>query len=175
MNQVFAVIAIKLSDEVFVASSQNAGVTKQDVDFLKAKARNNQRGKCRLLLHQSPNDTLHEMVIVHTEGGYIRPHKNFTGDKSFSVIEGAFALVSFDDQGTVISHQRVAAYPEGDVFTVRLTDTRYHTLINLTQQVVFLETCLGPFKGSQWADWAPEEGTPEGQEFHQKLLDLVSP
>lgn len=166
--------ATKLSDEVFLAQSPVVSVTKEDIQFLKARAIENPRGRCRLLLHQDVNDTLHEMVIVHTEGGYIRPHKNFTGDKSFSVVEGAFALVSFDEDGNVTGHQVVAAYPEGGVFTVRLTDSRYHTLVNLTPQVVFIETCLGPFKGSQYAPWAPEEGTPEAQDYHQKLWDLVA-
>ena len=115
------------------------------------------------------------MVIVHTQGKYIRPLKNVVGGKSFSVVEGAFALVSFDDDGNVSGHQVVGDYSDGGVFTVRLSDDRFHTLINLTEQVVFIETCLGPFKGSEFAPWAPEEGTPEALEFHQKLCDLVAP
>ena len=165
--------ATKLNDEVYLARSPIGQVTRDDIQFLKNKAMENPRGKCRLLLHQNVDDVFHEMVIVHTQGKYIRPLKNVVGGKSFSVIEGAFSLVSFDGLGNVVSLQNVGEYSAGGVFTVRISDNRYHTLVNLTRQVVFIETCLGPFKGSEFAPWAPEEGTVESVSYYDQLSSVV--
>jgi cupin fold WbuC family metalloprotein len=166
--------AKQISTEVFVANSAIIEVTRDDLEVLKSNARQSDKGKCRLLLHQTSNSSLHEMVIVHTAGKYIRPHKNVSSSKSFRILEGAFCLVLFGDDGIVEDMRIIGGDLSSSAVAIRLSDHRFHTLINLTEQVVFIETCLGPFTGSTYADWAPEEGeSQEASAYFGELCRLI--
>lgn len=166
--------AKQISAGVFVADSAMIEITRDDVDILKSIAWQSDRGKCRLLMHQTPESPLHEMVIVHTAGKYIRPHKNVSSSKSFKIIEGSFCLVIFSESGEIEEMRVIGGDSSSSTFGVRLSDSRYHTLINLTKQVVFIETCLGPFTGSTWAEWAPEEGPSlEAATYYENLCLLI--
>ena len=169
----------KINDEVFAVSDAVAQLTTEHIDFLKARARENKRRTCRLLLHRSTDDALHEMLIVHPLGRYIRPHKNVRSSKSFHVVEGALACILFDDDGAIGDHWIMGEYSGNGTFLVRLSERRYHTLIPLTDTVVFVETILGPFQGTTYAPWAPEEGDSiEATAYYEtisKTIELISP
>ena len=48
----------------------------------------NDRHRMRLCAHDSPENTLHEMIVALTNDAYVRPHKHFNKAESFHVIEG---------------------------------------------------------------------------------------
>src|SRR3989338_2027561 len=91
----------RINDEVYYNEDEILRVTSADIQFLKAKAMENPRRRCRLCAHRTPDDALHEMLIVHTSATYVRPHKHPLKNESFHVIEGLMSVVIFDEEGRI--------------------------------------------------------------------------
>lgn len=163
----------ELNEEIFMASDSVVKVTRTDTAVLLTRAQVNRRSRCRLLMHRSKNDLLHEMLIVHRKGQYIRPHKNVTSSKSFTVIGGSLECIIFSEDGEITDHFRMGDYASQDCFLVRLSDSCFHTLIPLTESVVFIETILGPFQGTTYAPWAPEEDGEDTEAYFQRLCEMT--
>ena len=164
----------ELNEEVFTTSDSVVKLTREDTAVLLAQAGRNRRAKCRLLMHRDTSDPLHEMLIVHRMGKYIRPHKNVNSSKSFTLIEGSLECILFSDEGEISDHFRMGVYNSQDSFSVRLSDSCFHTLIPLSESVVFIETILGPFQGTTYAPWAPsEEDELNGPAYFKILCEMT--
>lgn len=168
------------SEEVLYDLEPVVRVSRQDVDFLKETAEHNKRKRIRLCTHGSIEDTLHEMVITHAKGTYVRPHKHLGKIESFHVIEGTVDVVVFDDAGNITGTTRMGDYQSGRTFYHRLSQPTYHTLLITSDVLVFHEITNGPFRREDtiWAPWAPEERDVESvSRFTEELarsVDLAS-
>ena len=167
----------KFNDEVYYSGENITKVTSKEVDFLKEKAKHNYRKRARLCAHVDVSDSVHEMLIVHAKNCYVPPHKHLGKSESFHLIEGQLDVVIFSDDGKIIDVVHMGIHGTDKVFYYRLQESYYHTVIPLTDWVVFHETTKGPFDRSKtlFASWAPEE---EDHEKHKpyltKLLDRIS-
>jgi cupin fold WbuC family metalloprotein len=150
-------IANKISNEIYVVKDNIAKSNIKIVNELKCIANESLQKKSRLLLHQNKEDSLHQMIIVHSKAQYIRPHKNIFSAKSWQVVEGRLVCLFFSDEGELINYTFMSSLSQGDAFIVRLSESFYHTLIPLTDKTVIVETILGPFNGTTYASWAPAE------------------
>ena len=91
---------IKQNDEVFYPKQQNfLEITKDDIDLLIEAAQNNPRETARYCTHNSINDVIHEMIIYHKKGSYVRPHKHISKPESFFIIDGEADAIIFDEKG----------------------------------------------------------------------------
>lgn len=156
----------EVNEEIFYVTDPIAKVKSDDIQWLKARALANKRERARICAHLNVDDAVHEMLIVHTKGTYIRPHKHPGKSESFHIIEGELDIVVFDDGGEVIEHINMGDYASGAKFFWRLSDSHYHMVIPRTDLVVFHETTSGPFRAgisSVMAPWSPEESDGEGQ------------
>ena len=163
---------IKRSEEVYVAQDSNITVSQQDMTSLKHLARNTKRGRVRLCLHQSPQEAVHEMVIVHPQGAYIPPHKHQAKSETIVILEGKCDYFLFSDAGEIIKKFPLCASSEGGEFLFRLTEPVYHSLLIQSGQLVFLEITRGPFnrEETEFAPWAPDAESIEGvKNFHALL------
>jgi len=148
----------KESDEVLYAAEDVVLVDSVDLSEFKRMALANPRKRIRLCTHNSPEDALHEMFIVHTRETYVRPHKHIDKVESFSILEGETDLVLFEDDGRIRQIIRMGTPDSGLKFYHRLTGPVYHSLLIRSEILVFHEITQGPFVRSQtaFADWAPE-------------------
>ncbi len=110
-------------------------------------------------MHRDTSDRLHEMIIVHAADTYVRPHKHLNKTESFHVIEGKLSVVIFEDGGELKKVIPMSAYGNGTTFYYRLNESLFHTVIPISEWVVFHEVVNGPFdKGdTSFAAWAPFE------------------
>ncbi len=147
----------KVNDEVFYADAPVVKITADTIAFLKARAAENSRRTARLCAHPDVDDGLHEMLIVHSRGACVPPHKHPGKSESFHVIEGRLKVVIFDDDGTKAEEITMGEVGSGLVFFYRLCEERYHTVIPETDWVVFHEVTNGPFDPAQtvFAPWGP--------------------
>jgi len=154
----------KESDEVLYDLEPVVRISRKDVDFLKETAEHNERKRIRLCAHGSIEDSLHEMVITHAKGTYVRPHKHLGKIESFHVIEGTVDVVVFDDDGNITGVTRMGDYQSGQPFYHRISEPSYHTLLITSDVLVFHEITNGPFRREDmvYADWSPEESEIEG-------------
>ena len=150
---------ITVNAEVLYPKGYTVSVDRLDIDRLKSMASQNPRRRIRLCAHQSPEDTVHEMIIVHAKDAYVRPHKHLMRTESFHVIEGRMLFVLFCDGGSIEDRIFLGDPGSGDPFYYRISESRFHTVIPLTDWVVFHETTKGPFRreDTEFASWSPEE------------------
>jgi cupin fold WbuC family metalloprotein len=150
------------SAEVLYASDAVVLVGAEDIARLKSDAARNPRQRIRLCAHSGVDDTLHEMLIVHTNHTYVRPHKHLGKSESFHVIEGKVDVVLFDEGGAVTDTIPMGDVASGRPFFYRIASPIFHTLLIRSHVLVFHETTGGPFRRADtvFAPWAPEDGDP---------------
>ena len=143
------------SNAVYVPREAVTIVSNADIAFLQENACSIQQQKARILLHGDPMRTLHEMIITHTRETYIQPHINEHSSKSFLVLVGEMIVVLYREDGSIQDHHRLSSCGTNGNFMIRLEEKMFHTLIVLTDTVVFLETVLGPHQETHYAKFAP--------------------
>ena len=140
---------------VYSAQDPVVCITKSEIDFLRDVAERSSLGKARVLLHGSPENELHEMLIVHSFGQYIRPHINDHSAKSFLVLDGAMVVVMYRDEGTINDHVHLGEFGSNTPFLLRLEEPVFHTIVPISKTVIFLETIKGPHMETRYATFAP--------------------
>lgn len=129
--------------------------------------------RARVLLHPGKEDGLHEMLIALPRESCDVPHINFKSGKSFHVVQGEMALMLFTARGREVSPCKMGVTSPNSRRMVRLNRPFWHTIIPLSDYVVFLETIIGPFAGNRFADWAPTIGTAEWERFVCSLRGIA--
>jgi cupin fold WbuC family metalloprotein len=132
------------------------------------------------LAERNPRKRAREVMGVSQEGAciilnvvlpdsYIRPHKyeNSQTPNTLKALEGVFKLFIFDDEGVVIDTALVSRKK-----VVKIPADTWHTVVALTP-CAFSEAKREFGKKEIFAPWAPEEGTPEGKIYLEKLRKVV--
>ena len=166
----------KFNDEVYYSSDPVVKVAQADIKDFKRKALANPRERVRLCSHPDVNDPLHEMLIVHTKGIYVRPHRHLNKSESFHVIEGRVDVVIYDESGEIREIMEMGDYASGKCFYYRIGEPLFHTLLIHSDFLIFHETTNGPLKREDtvFAAWAPEETEKSKvKEFMRKLAKDV--
>jgi cupin fold WbuC family metalloprotein len=153
-------------EEVFYWGSDPVVITKEHVGILKDLALETRRHRARICAHPDTADALHEMLIYHPRGAYVRPHQHPGKSESFHVIEGEADVVLFDDEGKVKEVIEMGPFGSGKCLFYRLNRSAYHTLVIQSDHFVFHETTNGPFRREDtvFAPWAPAEDDAESVE-----------
>ncbi len=147
------------NDEVFYSPDSITKVSGTDISFLKSEALKNKRQRVRLCAHPDVDAPLHEMLIVHGQDAYVRPHKHTDKSESFHIIEGAADILIFNERGEITEIIPMGDYASGCAFYYRLNSACYHSMIITSTILVFHETTSGPFRREEtlFAPWSPDE------------------
>jgi cupin fold WbuC family metalloprotein len=162
--------------EVAYAEDPVVRVGAADIDSLKALAQSNPRKRARLCAHPGTPDLLHEMLIVHEQGTYVRPHRHPGKSESFHIVEGEAEVVIFTNDGGISETIPMGIYRSERKFFYRLNPSYFHTVLIKSSVLVFHETTNGPFRREDmiFAPWAPEEDDVAGAaEFLSRLYQAV--
>lgn len=162
----------EINQEVFFIEEDITNLSSKEIEFLKTKAACSKRGRARLCIHLSVESSLHEMLIALSKKTYVRPHKHLGKGESFHIIEGNLKIVIFDDQGNISKTISMGDYRSGNKFYYKLSKSCFHTVIPLSDFVVFHETTNGPFKREDtiYAQWAPSEDDVQAREAYLSKL-----
>ena len=107
---------INLNDEVEINQSDFIAIDQTWIERIKAIAKNNGSGKYRTCIHNSEDDNVHEMLIVHCKNTYVRPHKHKRNGESLQFIEGTGTAIVFNNEGTIKKSFRVGRPSSGETF-----------------------------------------------------------
>jgi len=144
------------------------------INSLKKTAAGNESRKVTLCLHKTHADGVHEMINVYPKGLYVRPHKHPIKTETKHMIEGKMIMLIFDDQGHVTDQFELAERTLGGCLAHRLEKNYFHSIVPLSDIVVFHEIINGPYTGiddSLFPDWAPEITDQEGiKAFMGKIM-----
>lgn len=148
----------KVSEEVYYANDRLTKCDSVTIEDLKLEASKRPRKRVRLCTHDEVSNKLHEMLIVHEKGCYVRPHKHLGKVESIHIIEGAVDILFFDEEGAINQVIKMGAINSGLTFYLRIDAPLYHTLLIRSEVLVFHETTNGPFERDHtvYAPWAPE-------------------
>ena len=129
----------------------------KDITFLKKKSRSNPLKKGRLCIHSNIKDDIHQMIIYHSKGTYIRPHKHLNKEESYLLLQGEMDVVLFDNKGNVTKVIKMGNLRSKKIFFFRMKKSIFRTLI-MKKDSIFLEIKQGPFtkKNVIWASWSPD-------------------
>jgi cupin fold WbuC family metalloprotein len=160
------------SDVVYSTQESVTSISELEIEFLRSVALSSSSGTARVLLHGNPDEELHEMLIVHSAGHYIRPHINDRSAKSFFVLDGAMVVVLFNDEGTINDHIHLGRFGSGSGFLLRLDDPVFHTVVPISDTVTFLETTKGPHLETHYASFSPStRNTSEANKYMAFLIE----
>jgi cupin fold WbuC family metalloprotein len=167
----------RISEEVLQAKGPLVEISRQDIQRLKQQSLATPRQRIRICAHPDVADPLHEMLIVHARGAYVRPHKHLNKSESVHIIEGEVDVVFFDDSGTLTQVVRLAEYGGGRKFYYRVGGPFYHTFLITSEFLVFHEVTNGPFRREDtvFAPWGPEESDPAAcLAFQQRVAAAIA-
>jgi cupin fold WbuC family metalloprotein len=147
-------------------------ITQDMMDQAKTLSQQSPRKRIMLPFHATGDNSLHRMFNAVQTGTYIRAHWHRTPpkDETLMVIQGAVHMFIFDDFGGVLQHFGLKAGREA--FGVDIKAGVCHTFVAMEDDTVVFEVKPGPYNAKtdkDFAPWAPEEGTPEGEAY---LADL---
>lgn len=165
-----------LNDEVLVAEGPLVELGADDIAELKRLALGNERRRIRICAHPCTTDRLHEMLIVHTRGAYVRPHRHVGKSESVHVLEGEAEVVFFEDDGGVRHVVRLGPYESQRRFYYRLDAPLFHTLLIASDFFVMHEVTNGPFRREEtiFAPWAPDDADVGAcDEFRERLANQI--
>lgn len=142
-----------VNEEVYYADAPLNLASRATVEELKAVARRNVRGRARICFHASPEAPLHDMLIALCSTTSYQPHKHLNKAEAFHMIEGRLRVVLFSDEGAVENSFELAAADDagaaGAAFYCRIPLKKFHTVVPLTETVVFREVTDGPFVAAE--------------------------
>ncbi len=141
--------------------------TAENLQQLSDKARQADRKRANLNVHESLDADVQRLFIATEPGTYIRPHRHSEAHKweFFMVIKGEIDLLIFDDEGTL--SQRIVMAPE-QVRAIELPANTWHSYVCKKTGTVALEIKQGayiPTPETDFAPWAPAENSAEAADY----------
>ncbi len=115
----------------------------------------------RICLHSSPEASFQNMIIVHRNSNYYRPHEHLKNGESYHLLEGELGIPFFDDVGQVIDKRRMTLH---DNVIARIPVGIAHAMFPLSDLVIFHESKSGPFipgEDTVHPNWSPQAGDEE--------------
>jgi cupin fold WbuC family metalloprotein len=133
-------------------------------------------------IHENYNEPCQRLFNAIRVDSYIRPHRHSLDQKSelLLAVQGVFALLTFDAEGTVreVIGFGTERYLDRFGFSVgvELRSHVWHTVISLMPESILLEIKAGPFvarMAKEAAPWAPDEGNADASEYFNSLRALA--
>ena len=126
----------------------------------------------RLLLHNSTQSDLHNMVIAMDKSRYVFPHKHEKSE-SYQIIEGEMLLIYFEENGEI---EKFVKLSQNSTLISRVDAGQFHGIIPLSGYVVYHETRIGPFekdKDSIFSIWSGENRVAYMKKLLNRYKELV--
>ena len=150
------------------------------LDELSAQAEGSPRRRQHRNIHESYQDACQRLFNAIEPESYIRPHRHASDPREelLVAVRGLMALVTFDDEGNVLSATPFGTERKGTSLAVgaEVRADTWHTVVALEPGCVLLEVKAGPFDPNQpknLAPWAPEENSPDSVAYLSRLKNLV--
>ncbi|MBU8901331.1 MAG: WbuC family cupin fold metalloprotein [Victivallales bacterium] len=144
------------------------------MDKLSEQTKSSKRKRAHFNLHKSMDEAIHRLCMAAEPGTYVRPHRHLSGDKweLFTILRGQIVVLIFDEKGYVV--KRVELTAGGDIGSIEIPASSWHTFACLESDSIILEVKSGPYMRPVEGDWlagTPEEGkkgAKELEQFYQK-------
>jgi cupin fold WbuC family metalloprotein len=136
------------------------------LDELAAQAHASRRGRAHFNIHNDAADIVQRFIVVANRDSYFRPHRHRVRAELALVLRGSFDVVTFDEGGRITAREVAGDGASGMAY--EMPPAIWHTLLARVDGSAFLEVKQGPYDqatASEFASWAPAEGTAAVPEF----------
>lgn len=149
-----------MTNRLTVISSQRIG---QLSDTAAASPRRRQN----LNLHPVLEDPIQRLFNAMEPGTYVRPHRHARelGWELMMAARGAFSILTFDDEGTVLERVDLGA---GQAAAAEIPANTWHAVVVMAPGTVMFEVKPGPYcavSDKDFAAWAPVEGAADAARY----------
>jgi 8-oxo-dGTP diphosphatase len=136
----------KKNERVYYAIRTPAEIAPQDLVLLRELARYRKLPFCRVCLHQSDQDPVHEMLMIHTGPMCIGPlRQERKTSLSYHMLDGKAEIELYDNDGVQLSSCAMSSDDATVPSSVRLDASIFRTIRSLSPYAIFLEVAAGPF------------------------------
>jgi cupin fold WbuC family metalloprotein len=157
LNELFIRQDSSAKTESYFCTSDLVAIDHKVIDFLKDRIEKTGSASVRVCLHNSPEDSFHQMIIAHRKGQHYRPHKHLKKTEAYQMILGTLDVVIFNDDGNVRKVTQLSA--DGN-FIYRIPPNTWHCTVPVSDIVIFHEVKPGPFlpdSDSIYPEWDLDE------------------
>ena len=149
-------------------------LSSDEVSLYFSVAKNSERCRSPKIMHKQ-GDYHNRVFNFILEDSYMHPHLHPSEEKieKMYLLDGSFALITFDDDGEVTNTYVLAKDGRESIDVPAFT---WHTYVMLTKEVIVFETMEGVYNPSTWkkmAPWAPSENTLEAPTYLEILKSKV--
>lgn len=146
---------------------------------LSKNARSSERLRYSYNLHSSYTEPCQKLLNAIEPGSYIQPHRHVADQKDelLIVLKGAIAFISFEDRGLIKRVELLTSEVLKSSIAVTVPYQTWHTVVSLKPDTIILEVKSGPFnplKSKELAFWAPNEKTPEAENYQRYLKTQIN-
>ena len=150
-------------------------LSSDEVSLYFSVAKNSERCRSPKIIHKQ-GDYHNRVFNFILEDSYMHPHLHPSEEKieKMYLLDGSFALITFDDDGEVTNTYVLAKDGRESIDVPAFT---WHTYVMLTKEVIVFETMEGVYNPSTWkkmAPWAPSENTLEAPAYLEMLKSKVA-
>lgn len=150
-------------------------LSSDEVSLYFSVAKNSERCRSPKIMHKQ-GDYHNRVFNFILEDSYMHPHLHPSEEKieKMFLLDGSFALITFDDDGEVTNTYVLAKDGRESIDVPAFT---WHTYVMLTKEVIVFETMEGVYNPSTWkkmAPWAPSENTLEAPAYLEMLKSKVA-
>lgn len=136
----------EINPEVVYAVDEQRLMDKTWLREVADRALKNSSGKCRICLHRSPDEVLHEMLIAMRRDCVYPPHRFLKSEETHFVLQGLAVMRLYDEDGGLCKTIQMGPFDSGRTAYVRIPKSCYHDMVVESDLCVYLETKLGPFR-----------------------------
>ena len=117
--------------------------TKEILDELTAKAKENPRLRCNLDMRNSADDQSQRMLNALEPGTVMPIHRHLASSETVIIIRGRIRWLFYDEQGRITESTEL--WSDGDVRMLNVEKGRWHSLECLESGSVLFEAKDGPY------------------------------
>ena len=117
--------------------------TKEILDELTAKAKENPRLRCNLDMRNSADDQSQRMLNALEPGTVMPIHGHLASSETVIIIRGRIRWLFYDEQGQITESTEL--WSDGDVRMLNVEKGRWHSLECLESGSVLFESKDGPY------------------------------
>jgi cupin fold WbuC family metalloprotein len=123
------------------------------------------RKRVHLLLHEGHGDQVQRLIIVTQPGTYVRPHHHPEQWEMLVLLQGRGDLLRFEANGKILSRMKMSASTP----VAQIPSGAWHGFWVAEPATAIMEVKPGPYRPSEFAEWAPPEGDARVSEFLRQL------
>jgi cupin fold WbuC family metalloprotein len=124
-----------------------------------------ERKRVHLLLHAGHGDQVQRLIIVLQPGTYVRPHHHPEQWEMLILLQGRGELLRFGPAGEIVGRSEMSASAP----VVQIPVGMWHGFRVIEPGTAIMEVKPGPYRPSEFAEWAPPEGDVRVPDFLRKI------